>query len=618
MKTLNTLALAIAGISATSAFADSTPAVTTSKLEEMVVTAHRIEMPMSRIGSSVSVMTEADIEARGQMNVAELLRSVPAVAVSNNGGIGKATSLRIRGEESYRTVVYVDGVKISDPTATQVSPRFAHLMTSEIERIEVLRGPQGMMYGADAGGIVNIITKRPSETFEGAVNAEYGRYDTQNLSANVRGKLGGFDYSVSASDFSNDGFNARSDDIVDADKDEYDNTSLNATFGLDATDKLRLELVLRDVDSDNQYDGSSGTNDQLGVFEQTSGKFSAIYTEEAFTHKLSVSRNDVERRIIQDGVQTSWGIYEGRLDQMEYLSSYSFDENVLTFGVDVEEQLNERTNAEQDQYGFFAEWQAKLGDDLSYSVGVRHDDNDTFGEFTSYRLSSAYVQPVGDGHSIKYRASYGTGFRAPSLYEQWYNVDSGYSFGEAANTKLEEETSEGFDVGVEFHSAAGNLIEVVYFNQEIKNAIDFDVQSYSGYIQESGTSRSKGVELNAEWLVSASTRLIANATYNDTSDSEGDQRVRRPRKLFNLGVQSLVLDDKLRINADVRGSYGSIDNNGSQLDDYETMNLSATYFATEEVELYVRGENVFNADYEEISNYNTPKSAVYGGVRVRF
>ena len=119
-------------------------------------------------------------------------------------------------------------------------------------------------------------------------------------------------------------------------------------------------------------------------------------------------------------------------------------------------------------------------------------------------------------------------------------------------------------------------------------------------------------------MVSLNTRLIANATYNDTSDSEGEQRVRRPRKLFNIGIQSLVLSDKLRINADVRGSYGSIDNNASKLEDYETLNLSATYFASTEVELYVRGENVFNADYEEISNYNTPKSSVYGGVRFRF
>lgn len=618
MKTLNTLAFAVASITATSALADSNSTATTSKLEEMVVTAHRIEMPMSRVGSSVSVLSEADIQARGQMNVADLLRSVPAVAVSNNGGIGKATSLRIRGEESYRTVVYVDGVKISDPTGTQVSPRFAHLMSSEIERIEVLRGPQGMMYGADAGGVVNIITKRPSETLEGGVNAEYGRYNTQNLSANLRGKVEAFDYSISATDFSNDGFNARSDDVVNADKDEYDNTSLNATFGLDVSDAIRLELVLRDVESDNQYDSSFGTNDQLGKFEQTSGKFSAIYEQESFSHKLSVSRNDVERRILQDGVQTSWGIYEGQLDQIEYFSSYSFDDNVLTLGVDVEEQLNERTDAEQDQYGIFAEWQGKFGDDLSYSVGVRHDDNDTFGDFTSYRVSSAYVQPIGDGHSIKYRASYGTGFRVPSLYEQWYNVDSGRSFGEAASTQLEEETSEGFDVGVEFHSAEGNLVEVVYFNQEVKNAIDFDAQNYSGYLQESGTSRSKGLELNTEWIVTTNTRFTANATYNDTSDSDGDQRVRRPRKLFNVGIQSLVFDDKLRINADVRGSYGSIDNSGVELDDYETMNLSATYFATEEVELYVRGENVFNADYEEISNYNTPKSAVYGGVRVRF
>ena len=164
------------------------------------------------------------------------------------------------------------------------------------------------------------------------------------------------------------------------------------------------------------------------------------------------------------------GIYQGQLDQLEYLSSYSFDDNRLTVGIDIEEQLNERTDAQQDQRGVFAEWQGKLGDDLSYSIGVRHDDNDVFGEFTSYRVSSAYVQPLGRGHSLKYRASYGTGFRVPSLYEQWYNVDSGFSFGEAANTALEEETSEGFDIGVEFHTANGDLFEVVYFNQEISNA----------------------------------------------------------------------------------------------------------------------------------------------------
>lgn len=618
MKKLNPLVAAIATLSAVTSFADSKVVETSSKLEEVVVTAHRIEMPMHRIGTSVSVLNERDIEARGQMGVADLLRTVPGIAVSNNGGVGKQTSLRIRGEESYRTVVYVDGVKISDPTGTQVSPRFAHLMTSQIERIEVLRGPQGMMYGADAGGVVNIITKRPSESLEGGVTAEYGRYNTKNLTANVRGAAGNFDYSISASDFSNDGFNARSDDVVDSDKDEYENRTYNATFGLDATEALRFELVLRDVDSENQYDGSSGTNDQIGEFEQTTGKLSAIYETEFQSHQLSVSRSDVKRRILQDGVQTSWGIYDGKLDQAEYLSSYKFDENVLTFGVDVEEQVHESNDAEQDQHGVYLEWQGQIKDDLSYSVGVRHDDNDTFGEHTSYRLSTAYVQPFANGNSLKYRASYGTGFRAPSLYEQWYNTGSGYSFGEAAATQLTEEKSEGFDVGVEFHSASGHFLELVYFDQEVKDAIDFDVESYSGYLQESGISRSKGVEFNAEWIVSLNTRITANATYNDTSDTEGEQRVRRPRKLFNIGVQSLVLNDKLRLNADLRGSYSSIDNGGAELDDYETLNVSATYFATPQVEFYARGENVFNADYEEISNYNTPKAAVYGGVRYRF
>ena len=204
------------------------------------------------------------------------------------------------------------------------------------------------------------------------------------------------------------------------------------------------------------------------------------------------------------------------------------------------------------------------------------------------------------------------------MYEQWYNQDSGWASGLAANTALEEETSEGFDVGVELHTAAGHLFELVYFNQEIDDAVDFDSVSWSGYIQLEGLSRSKGVELNTELMLSERLSLIANATYNDTSSATGEQRARRPRTVFNVGLQAMLLNERLRVNADVRGSYDAINSNGTELDDYEVLNLSATYFVQPGLELYVRGENVMNADYQEVTHYNTSKAAVYGGVRYRF
>ena len=613
MKYQNYYLAALSGLLSFTALAES-------KQEEMVVTAHRTAVPSYRVGSSVSVLDSADIEAKGQFSVADLLRTVPGVAVSNTGGIGKQTTLRIRGEEGYRTVVYVDGVKVSDPTGTQISPRLGHLMTSDIERIEVLRGPQGMMYGADAGGVVQITTRQPTEAFEGGLNAEYGRYDTTNLSGSLRGKLDSFSYSLNASDFSTDGFNSRDDDTVLADDDGYDNTSYSAHLQWQATEQLGFDLALRDVDAFNEYDNSFGTSDVANDFEQQTAKLSADLNLERLRQHLSVSTSDVERQIYEDGVKASWGgYYDGTLDQWEYMATLLLSgASELSLGVDLQEQTDHENNKEQDQNGVYVEWRSQLGEDFYYSAGVRHDDNDAFGEFTSYRVTSAYVQQLESGNSLKYRASYGTGFRAPSLYELWYNGDSGWAYGEALTTELDAEESEGFDIGVEWRSAAGHLLELVYFNQEIDNAIDFDVETFSGYLQYDGVSRSKGVELNGELVVSHSLLLYGNATYNDTSDADGNQRVRRPRQVFNLGMQLLLLSDQLRLNADLRGSYDSVDNSGAELDDYETLNLSATYTVVPQFEVYMRGENVFAADYQEISHYNTSKAGVYGGMRLRF
>ncbi len=581
--------------------------------EEMVVTAHRTPVPAYRIGSSVSVLNATDIEAKGQVNVADLLRSVPGVAVSRNGGLGKATSLRIRGEEGYRTVVYVDGVKISDPTGTQISPRLAHLMSGDIESIEVLRGPQGMMYGADAGGVVNITTKQPTEALEGGLNLEAGRYDTQRISGALRGKLDRLTYALSGSDFSTDGFNAMDNDTVLADDDGYDNRTYNARLGFQATDELRFDAIYRDVDAVNEYDSSFGTRDRVMDFEQITKQLKATYEQASWSQQLSLSQNDVQRQLYEDGALSPYGgKYKGQIKQFEYMGALDVSAlNSLSYGVDVQQQEDEVNNLDQDQKGVYLEWRGNFFNHWFYSAGVRHDHNDDFGDFVTYRLTTAYTQFLTDGASLKYRGSFGTGFRAPSLYELSYNMGTGLA-------PLEQEESEGFDLGVEYRTANGHLVEVVYFNQEIDNAIDFDLVNYIGYLQEAGVSRSKGVELNTEWVLNNDWFVIANATYNDTSDSNGEQRARRPRNIFNIGVQGTLLGERLRLNADLRGSYGSVDNDGSALKDYETLNVSAGYQVTPNLEVYARGENVFSTDYQEIGHYNTSKAAVYGGVRVKF
>ena len=210
------------------AVAVASPVSAQQTLEEVVVTSSRVEMPLRLVGTSVSVITEETIQDYGFNALADVLRTQPSVAVSNSGGQGSVTTVRIRGEEGFRTRTYIDGIDVSDASGIQIGPRFEHILSSGIGRVEILRGPQGLMYGADAGGIVNIFTTTKTDGLGGSVSAEGGRYGTQQYTGAVAGgnELG--DFSLSAADYSTDGFNARTDDTVTRDDDGYDNTTVHA------------------------------------------------------------------------------------------------------------------------------------------------------------------------------------------------------------------------------------------------------------------------------------------------------------------------------------------------------------------------------------------------------
>ncbi|MDZ7782253.1 MAG: TonB-dependent receptor plug domain-containing protein [Halioglobus sp.] len=235
MKTVFNLGvLALATTGAMQALAD-TPG-TANRLEEIVVTSSRVPMPLRQVGTSVSVVTASEIEQLGFNSLYDVLRTQPGVGVSNQGGPGSVTSLRIRGEENYRTRFYLDGIDISDSSSPQTTTRVEHLLSTGVERVEILRGPQGMMYGADAGGVVNITTTAPVEGISGQVSAESGRYDTRQYAGTLSGGNDAVDFSLSGTDYKTDLFNARTTDTDLRDDDGYENTTLHGRFGWNATE----------------------------------------------------------------------------------------------------------------------------------------------------------------------------------------------------------------------------------------------------------------------------------------------------------------------------------------------------------------------------------------------
>ncbi len=593
--------------------------------EEIIVTSSIVPQPRRQIGTAVSVIDFDDIELRGYTDLADVLRTQTGIGVSNTGGPGKSTSVRIRGEENYRTLLMIDGIKALDPSSPQVAPSFDSLLTtSDLQRVEVLRGPQGFLYGADAGGVVNVITKRGADALGGQVGLEIGEYALRKVDAALSGGSDKGDYFVSVVDLETDGFNSRSDDTVLRDDDGAENTTLHAKLGWNIADNLRLQLVARDVDAEAAYDGCFSSvsfdtvHDCFAATEQSTYKVSAEHTADRVSNAFGYSNIETARDDFAEGLPAFDS--DGQIGRLEYTGSYKPSDALgLVYGLDFqdEEFIGDAGPRSRDQKGYYVEYQGAFNDALFVSLGARYDDNDDFGSHTSTRVSAAYVQDLGTERSIKYRTSVGTGFRAPSLYEIAYNRGS-FSFPPAAGLPLGEESSEGFDVGIEYDAANGLHLEVTYFDQQIEDEIFFDLIDFSGYLQSTGTSTSKGVEIGANVPLGERWELLANWTNNDAEDANDQPRLRRPENLGNLGLAYRTANERLAFIANYRIARDSIDANSVTLDDYEVLDLSISYDASQTLQIFGRMQNATDEAYQEVAGYNGAERSIYGGVRLKF
>ena len=599
---------------------DTSSQDTSSPLEEIVVTSSLVPQPLRQVCTSVSVLNKAEIEAHGNVSLVDILRQMPAIATSNAGGAGKSTSLRIRGEEGFRTLTIFDGIRLSDPASTQIGSQLQHLMSDGIGRVEVLRGPQGLAYGADAGGVVNISSLSGEQGFFANMDAQAGELGTERFSGNIGGGNDKVDYFLSVSDFETDGYNTRQSDNVLKDDDGYSNTTVHGRVGFALTENLRVDLVHREVDGDVEFDGCyAGTtvHDCTSDFELKASRVALKYSSDNFSHTLAYSNTENDRENFALGVSSFTA--NGELKRWEYLGSATnlpgFD---LVYGMDIEEASINGDGRDND--GFYLEYLSDFSDNIFLTAGIRHDDNEDFGTNTSHRVGAAYLIDLDNTGTIKFKGSLGTGLRAPSPFEIAYNSGS-FAFPPASLVSLDKEESEGYEFGIEYVLGHRIHLEAVYFDQEVENAIFFDLAGFSGYLQDVGASTSKGVEITANLQVTDNLRLTSNYTYNDTERPNGEQRLRRPKDLVNIGLAYSAFNNRMDINGFYRMSRNAIDEVfGTQveLDDFEVVDISASYRITDTYTVYARLENVFDEDYEEIIGFNSPDRAAYIGFKYNF
>ncbi|MDG2251137.1 MAG: TonB-dependent receptor [Gammaproteobacteria bacterium] len=590
----------------------------TETLEELIVVANRIPQPIRQIGTSVSVLTEDMLKAHGNFSLANILRQSPAITVTTNGGMGATSALRIRGEEGFRTLTLIDGLKISDPSAPQVSTPFEHILSSGVSRVEILRGPQGLSYGADAGGVISINSKPTDPGVSVILDGQSGSRSTELGNLHLAAANESIDFSLSATEFETDGYNVRASDTLLADDDGYENSTVHARLGTNLSENFRLQLVHRNVEGKTQYDGCfAGTTayDCDSLYELEATRLSLDYSSSSFSHSLAYSESRTERDDFALG-SLSFGS-SGELNRIEYVGSATnlpgFD---LVYGVDFEEEAN--GSLKRDNDGAYLEFLSDFSDNFFVTAGVRRDENDDFGSHSSYRISTAYLFTL-DASVIKLKGSYGSGFRAPSLFEIDYNAGP-FAFPPAAGLLLSEEQSAGFEYGIEYRAGTIRL-EVVRFDQEVEDALFFDLVGFSGYLQDSGTSASDGIEFSGTITVSEFLNFSTNYTHNETERPNDMQRLRRPEQLANFGINFTSSSEKFRLSAFYRVSRDSVDEQfGSRvdLDDFEVLDISASYRISENISLYARLENALDETYQEVLDFISPDRASYIGIRLNF
>ncbi|WP_299592662.1 TonB-dependent siderophore receptor [uncultured Microbulbifer sp.] len=614
------LSWAVASAISAPAFADSTD-ITSSQivtdsaipaLETIIVVSARQSEPLRRVATSVTVLDETDIKARGLASLADVLRSVPSVSVTNSGGMGKTTTLRVRGEDGFRTLVRIDGVDISDPTSTQGGAHIQHILSTDLARVELLRGPQGMLYGADAGGVLDISTRREGTGHQFELATEAGSFDSRRYSASAGGSNNTLDYFVSAAKAHTAGFNTSVNDEELQDDDGYNNQTLHGRAGWNLSEQWRLEAVVRDVDATGEFDrcGWPVTQDVCSNdFSQQNTRVSLAHNGENGQQELSYSRADLSRTNHAAGALSYHT--EGDIQKINLNGSVDLTGNqAVIYGLERREDAV--LDLSRDQWAAYSEYQGSVAEQFYFTLGLRHDDNSEFGSNNSARASSAYVIDQVASGALKLKASYGTGFRAPSLFEIDYN--------RAQNNPdlaaLTPETSRGLDLGVEYFGENTLHLEFVLFDQIIENEIGFNLTDYT-YRQSGGESQSRGVELIADAQITESLLLAANYTYTDTETADDTPRPRRPKQLANIGI-TYQPTSLLSVAMNLRSSADGVDIDGSSMDDYQVLDASLRYQLNNATTIYFRGENLTDEDYVEVAGFNTAGAAGYAGVEFSF
>jgi vitamin B12 transporter len=611
-RTIAVFAALVAG-GATSALAQDLD------IGEVVVTANKTPTEKSKVGSTVYVTTKKDMDKQSLPAATDYLAQIPGINVASQGGDGHITTFFMRGLPGEYVKTFIDGIDVSDVTYTKTQAQFGQFLAGDLDRIEVLQGSQGALYGADAiAGVIDISTLGTPEN--GIHQSIYGEGGSRGTflggyalnSATDRSRFG-----LNISGLTTDGFSTAASGT---EKDGYRNLSGTIGGRVNINENLSLFANGLFIKGDTDFDDGFGPppdylvsdSDAHSKYQQAAGRAGADFKlfDGRLSNTIALQYSDISRNSVS-GTGTV-DTFDGTRTKIDYLGSLAITPALTAnFGADWEQDHAKTSSGINRSVSMGGGWVQAIWtptDPLTLTASVRQDEHSLYGGHTTWRATGSYNFDTG----TRLHSSIGTGYRAPSLYELY---DPTYG-----NADLHPETSLSFDFGVEQRLLDDRMVaDVTFFAADIGDYIGYDFTT-NRYEQLEGKVKTRGVEASLAYAPTSWLDFRGAYTYTQATQPDGSRQVRIPRHVIGL-TAAVQPAEKWTVSTTTRVALDTVDFEGlgiGPLGDYVLLDAKIAYKPTDATELYLRGENLLNQKYEVVRGYGTPGLGVFAGFKATF
>ena len=581
----------------------------TSKPDEIIVKSTRSNSNVYQLGSSVEIISAEEIKKNSFNFVSEALQTSSGVYVSQTGSFGGTATVRIRGASSDQTLVLIDGVPISDPSSPGGGYDFSSLLTSNIDRIEILKGSQSTLWGSDAiGGVINIVTFENASIPNIHLNTEIGSFNTEKIGTDFNIANEHNSLFLSYDSYKSDGISKADKRDGNSEKDGIGSRSyLLKTNHNIFNSEISSNINYRESDVD--YDGYGFATGVTDSDENTKGRqlnwsllLRKAFLDDQLVNSILFGESEIDRKYYTNNIENFSA--KGERKFIRYVGNYSLnDNNSFTFGFENEEVTT--SGVDFDTRSIFLLYETLISKNFGFSLGLRGDDRNNLASQETPKITAFYNL----NDEWRLRANWGEGFKLPTIFQSTFFCCGA----EKPNENLLPETSEGYEIGIDYKSNENfNKIGVTFFDQDISNMIDFSF-SIGGY-ENIRKVYSKGVEVNFVSQLKDNITISGSFTKLDSENEFGSRLSRLPEEKGNLNIDfSLGLKNNFYISLFYNGD--EVDPRG-EVSDWFRSDLNFSRNISDKAKIYFKVKNIFDEEYQDIYGYGTEERSFSIGINL--